>query len=211
MAAVLPQFPVGSVLLPYMPVQLRVFEPRYLSLMGDLMTSERPRFGIPLHGQDVEPGEAPRVLTVGTVAQVDDFGMTEQFMGITGTGTKRYVVTTWLAPDPYPRAEIEYLPDFEWDDALESQRLHLELAVRSVLGRASTLGQLPWGADTEIADDPVASVWQLAGILPVAPEVLHELLAAESLPHLLDQTLEVCEAANRFLDDLGEESELPGS
>lgn len=207
MTIVLPQFPVGSVLMPYMPVELRVFEPRYLKLMGELMTEEQPVFGIPYHGQNVAPGEAPEVFTIGTVAKIDDIGMTEDFIGVTGTGTRRYVITKWLQPDPYPRAEIEYLPDFEWDDSLDSQRLHLELEVRSLLARVSKFGQLQWGADTEIAADPVASVWQLAGILPVSSLDLHELLAAESLAQLLERTIEVCAEGNEFLDELeaGEE------
>ena len=93
MALVLPQFPVGSVLMPYMPLALRVFEPRYLKLMGDLVGSENPVFGVPLHPQRVAAGEQPERLTIGTVAKVDDFGMTDDFLGITATGTKRFVVT----------------------------------------------------------------------------------------------------------------------
>lgn len=202
MAFVLPQFPVGSVFMPYMPVELRVFEPRYLNLMGELMTTEKPIFGIPLYPQRVEAGEVPDLLTVGTVTEIEDFGMTEEFIGITGTSTKRFVITKWLEPDPYPKAEIEYLPDLTWDDRFDSQRLQLELAVRGLLERASAYGQLPWEADTEVSDDPVESIWQLAGILPVDPRELHTLLASETLEDLIERTLAVCVGGNRFLDDL---------
>jgi len=200
MAVVLPQFPVGSIFMPNMPVELRVFEPRYLNLMGELMTEENPIFGIPLYPQNVEPGAAPDILTVGTVTHIDDFGMTENFIGITGTGTGRYMVTKWLEADPYPRAEIEYLPDLEWDEGLDSQRLQLELEVRSLLSRASKYGQLQWDADTEVSSDPVSSVWQLAGMLPVAPQELHILLASETLEELIERTLAVCAGGNYFLD-----------
>ncbi|MGI8393427.1 LON peptidase substrate-binding domain-containing protein [Leucobacter sp. W1038] len=202
MAVVLPQFPVGSVLMPNMPVELRVFEPRYLNLMGELMTAEKPMFGIPFFGQNVEPGEAPEVLTVGTVAQIDDFGMTDDFMGITGTGTRRYVVTKWLEPEPYPRAEVEFLPDFAWEERLDSHRLKLELEVRGLLSRASTYGELLWGVDTEVSEEPVASVWQLAGMLPVQSSELHTLLASETLEDLIERTLAVCAGGNHFLDEL---------
>lgn len=211
MAFVLPQFPVGSVFMPHMPVELRVFEPRYLNLMGELMTTDKPRFGIPLYPQDVEPGEAPDVLTVGTVVQIDDFGMTEQFIGITGTGTRRYVVTKWLEPNPYPIAEVEYLPDFNWDDRLDSQRLQLELEVRSLLSRASKFGQLPWDADTDVSEDPVESIWQLSGMLPVSPVELHVLLASETLEDLIERTLAVCAGGNQYLDGLEENGLSPGS
>jgi len=202
MAVVLPQFPVGSVFMPGMPVQLRVFEPRYLNLMGELMTAEKPVFGIPLYPQDVEAGEAPDVVTVGTVTHIDDFGMTEQFIGITGTATKRFIVTKWLEPDPYPQAEIEYLPEFEWEERLDSRRIQLELEVRNLITRASKFGQLQWDADTEVSADPVASVWQLAGMLPVSPIELHTLLASETLEDLVERTLAVCTGGNYFLDGL---------
>lgn len=205
MALVLPQFPVGSVYMPSMPVQLRVFEPRYLNLMGELMSSDEPLFGIPLHPQRVAPGQAPEQLSVGTLTHIDDFGMTEEFIGITGTATKRYVITTWLEPDPYPRAEVEFLPELTWDDRLESQKIQLELEVRNLLSRASRYGQLLWGADTEISADPVAGTWQLAGILPLADEQSHILLYSESMEDLIERSLAMCEGANRFLDNLDNE------
>ena len=59
MGIVLPQFPVGSVYMPSMPVQLRVFEPRYLNLMGELMSAEKPLFGIPFFPQRVAAGQLP--------------------------------------------------------------------------------------------------------------------------------------------------------
>ena len=204
MAIVLPQFPVGSVLMPNMPLALRVFEPRYLNLMGDLMASDAPVFGIPLFPQRVEPGEAPDLFTVGTVAHVDDFGMAEEFFGVTGTGTRRYVIKKWLEPEPYPKAEIEYLPDFAWEERLDSQRLQLELAVRSLLSRAGQYGQLQCDADTEVSDEPVASVWQLAGMLPVAADELYTLLTSETLEDLIERALAICAGGNHFLDGLEE-------
>ena len=202
MALVLPQFPVGSVLMPYMPLALRVFEPRYLKLMGDLVGSENPVFGVPLHPQRVAAGEQPERHTIGTVAKVDDFGMTDDFLGITATGTKRFVVTKWLEPDPYPRAEVAYLPDLVWDDAFDSQRISLELEVRSLLSRASAYGDMMWEADTEISDDPIAAVWQLAAMLPVPPQEQHTMLESEDLETLLETALAICAGGNRFLDGL---------
>lgn len=202
MAIVLPQFPVGSVFMPHMPVELRVFEPRYLNLMGELMTADKPVFGIPLFSQDVAPGQAPEVLTVGTATTIDNFGMTEDFIGITGTATKRYVITRWLEPAPYPRAEIEYLPDFVWEERFDSQRMQLELEVRNLLTRASRYGEVQWDADTEISAEPVASIWQLAALLPIDAQESYTLLTSESLEDLIERTLAICAGGNEFLDEL---------
>ena len=38
--AALPMFPLGSVLFPYMPLRLRVFEERYLIMLADLLKTE---------------------------------------------------------------------------------------------------------------------------------------------------------------------------
>ncbi|WP_281640663.1 LON peptidase substrate-binding domain-containing protein [Aurantimicrobium minutum] len=156
MALILPQFPVGSVLMPYMPLALRVFEPRYLKLMGDLVGSDNPVFGVPLYPQRVAAGQQPERLTIGTVAKVEDFGMTDENLGITATGTKRFVITKWLEPDPYPRAEVDYLPELVWDYKFDSQRMSLELEVRNLLTRASKYGEMLWDADTEVSDEPIA-------------------------------------------------------
>ena len=201
MGVVLPQFPVGTVYLPSMPVELRVFEPRYLNLMGELMSSDKPQFGVPLYPQRVASGQAPEQLSVGTLTHIDDFGMTEEFIGITGTATKRYVITTWLEPDPYPRAEVEFLPELTWDDRLDGAKMQLELEVRDLLTRASRFGELQWSADTEIAAEPVAGTWQLAGILPLAPEQSYVLLCSESMESLIERALAMCKGANRFLDE----------
>ncbi|AXE53730.1 LON peptidase substrate-binding domain-containing protein [Aurantimicrobium sp. MWH-Uga1] len=202
MALILPQFPVGSVLMPYMPLALRVFEPRYLKLMGDLVGSDNPVFGVPLYPQRVSAGQQPERLTIGTVAKVEDFGMTDENLGITATGTKRFVITKWLEPDPYPRAEVEYLPELVWDYTFDSQRMSLELEVRNLLTRASKYGEMLWDADTEISDEPVASIWQLCGMLPVGGPELHTLLESEDVETLIENALAICAGGNRYLDAL---------
>ena len=209
MALVLPQYPVGSVLMPFMPLALRVFEPRYLKLMGDLVGSENPVFGVPLHPQRVAAGEQPERLTIGTVAKVEDFGMTDEHLGITATGTKRFVVTKWLEADPYPRAEVAYLPDLVWDDKFDSQRMTLELEVRGLLTRASKYGEMMWEPDTEISEEPVAAIWQLAAMLPVPPQEQYTMLESEDLETLIETALAICAGGNRFLDglDAGESPE----
>ncbi len=43
-----PMFPLRSVLLPDLPLPLRVFEPRYLKMLGDLLEEDEPEFGVVL-------------------------------------------------------------------------------------------------------------------------------------------------------------------
>ncbi|MBT5730786.1 MAG: peptidase S16, partial [Microbacteriaceae bacterium] len=44
----LPMFPLGSVLFPAMPLALRVFEERYLKMMGAVLDNQPSEFGVVL-------------------------------------------------------------------------------------------------------------------------------------------------------------------
>ena len=57
---VIPMFPLGSVLFPAMPLALRVFEERYLKMMGALLDAEEPIFGVVLIERGSEVGGADR-------------------------------------------------------------------------------------------------------------------------------------------------------
>ena len=54
----MPMFPLGSVLFPYMPLRLRVFEERYLIMLAELLKNEDSRFGVVLieRGREVGGG-----------------------------------------------------------------------------------------------------------------------------------------------------------
>ena len=56
---VMPMFPLSNVLMPAMPLSLRIFEERYLKLTGDLILQENPEFGVVLieRGPEVGGGE----------------------------------------------------------------------------------------------------------------------------------------------------------
>ena len=85
---VMPMFPLGSVLLPAMPLPLRIFEPRYLKLLGDLMGSENPEFGVVLIERGTEVGGGDQRMQIGTIASVINIGTTEEFYGLESVGTQ---------------------------------------------------------------------------------------------------------------------------
>ena len=114
--AVLPMFPLGSVLLPAMPLSLRIFEERYLKLLGDLMLSDEPEFGVVLIERGQEVGGGDKRFQIGTIASVTEIGTTDEFYGLESIGSQRFIVNSWLPDDPYPLAEIDLLPDLTWDE-----------------------------------------------------------------------------------------------
>ena len=178
-------FPLGSVLFPSMPLTLRIFEERYLKLLGDLMSSDTPEFGVVLVSRGSEVGGGDQRMTIGTVASVTEIGTTDEFLGLESFGSRRFRVNDWLPDDPYPIAEIDFIPDLMWEDSLMPARVHLESQVRTLLSLASEFGELVFGADIELSDDPVSAAWQLAGILPIGELDRFDLLSSQSAEELL--------------------------
>jgi Lon protease-like protein len=71
-AAELPLFPLHTVLLPGGPLQLQVFEPRYLDMVGRCMRAGAP-FGVVRILNGSEAGTASDIAVTGTSARIIDF------------------------------------------------------------------------------------------------------------------------------------------
>ena len=196
----MPMFPLGNVLMPAMPLSLRIFEERYLKLLGDLMLSETPEFGVVLIERGPEVGGGERRLEIGTLASVTDIGTLDQFYGLESSGTQRFRVNAWLPDDPYPMADIDFIPDLVWNDSLMPARVHLENKVRKMLALASEFGDLQYGPDIELSDNPMDACWQLAGVLPVGALDQQDLLQSQSADELIARTYEVVVALDEALE-----------
>lgn len=198
----MPMFPLGSVLMPAMPLSLRIFEERYLKLLGDLLAEETPEFGVVLIEKGPEVGGGEKRMNIGTIASVTEIGTTDEFYGLQSIGSKRFRVNAWLPDAPYPIADIDFLPDLIWDDSLLPSRVHLETKVRRLLAFASEFGDLQFGSDVEFSDDPMDACWQLAGVLPVGPLDQLDLLQSQSAEELISRTNELVNEGNKSLEQL---------
>jgi len=196
---VMPMFPLGTVLIPAMPLSLRIFEERYLKLTGDLILQEKPEFGVVLIERGPEVGGGEKRLGLGTLASVQNIGTLDQFYGVESIGTQRFRVNAWLPDDPYPMADIDFIPDLIWDESLMSEKLQLEIRVRNLLAFASEFGDLQYGPDTELSDDPVDACWQLAGVLPLGPLDQVDLLNSQSTEELISKTNEIVSVLDEAL------------
>jgi len=202
---VIPMFPLGSVLLPAMPLPLRIFEQRYLKLLGDLVASDKPEFGVVLIERGREVGGGEKRMEIGTIATVTEIGTTEEFLGLESFGSQRFRVNAWLPDDPYPMADVDLIPDLIWDDSLMPAKMHLESKVRQFLAFVSEFGDLQFGADIEFSDDPLEACWQLAGVLPVGPLDQVDLISSQSTDELLTRTYELVKTAQETLNSMIEQ------
>lgn len=89
----IPLFPLGTVLFPGGVLPLRIFEPRYLTMIGDCMR-EGSQFGVVLISEGKEAGGPARFHQTGTLATIEDFDQLEDgYLGITCRGGDRFRVS----------------------------------------------------------------------------------------------------------------------
>jgi uncharacterized protein len=189
--AIMPMFPLNSVLFPYMPLRLRVFEERYLIMLAELLKNEDARFGVVLIERGREVGGGEQRFGVGTIAEITQLGAQEGFVGLIAQGGRRFEVTYWLEDAPHPRAEISEIADLQWDIGLEELRETTEHLVRRTLAAASEFAENVWPADVELSADPVAAAWQLAAISPLNALDQVTLLRSTSCGELLGRVSEL--------------------
>jgi Lon protease-like protein len=123
-------------------------------------------------------------------------------------GGRRFQVTEWVEEEPFPKAEVEFLDEFEPADVEEILLEKAERSVRATLAFLKDLDlSLPWPTDIELSEDPVQKAWQLAGIAPLGTLDHQDLLQVSDIGHLLRQTTDTVEdalATFRLARDSGE-------
>ena len=206
MTRILPLFPLGSVLVPGAVLPLHVFEPRYLTLMDDLTGSgpDRPpeagSFGVLLIERGHEVGGGDTRSRVGTEARLIDAGrLPDGRWVVAAVGTGRFVVTEFLADDPYPRARVEDLPDDDPDWQADTAVLSVaERALRRALALAAELGEDVGPVTFDLAGEASVAVWQMCALAPLGPHDRQSLLLVDDpadrlarLVGLLEDTLDV--------------------
>src|SRR5438552_13967117 len=104
-------FPLGTVLFPFAPLPLHVFEPRHRALTRACLDGDR-EFGVVLIERGSEVGGNDVRTSVGTVATIVEAAELDDGCWVLGTvGGRRIRVRAWLPDEPYPRADVEDWPD----------------------------------------------------------------------------------------------------
>ena len=160
-------FPLGSVLFPHTPLALRIFEERYLVMLGRLLEDDDPQFGVVLIERGSEAGGGDQRFGIGTMARITNVMAGERDIHLIAVGGARVEVSEWHDDEPYPTAAVRELPSLVWDDALTPLRNEAERIVRRVLSRAAEFSEVQWDPNIELSDDPLESSWQLAAIAPL--------------------------------------------
>jgi hypothetical protein len=161
-------FPLRSVVFPYTAVPLRVFEPRYQTLVDSVMRGDRS-FGTVLIERGGEVGGGDTRFSVGTrvrIVNVSQPSGSEDRMLLVA-GMERIRVLEWLADDPHPWAMVEPLPDRE--ERVGDLVAEVRHRLQKVMLYASELGIDVAQIDLNVVDDSLPASYQLAALCPVGP------------------------------------------
>jgi uncharacterized protein len=201
--AVMPMFPLGTVLLPGGVLPLHVFEPRYRQLVVDCLADDSgdPEFGVTLIERGSEVGGGDQRAAVGVVARIVQVEpLPDGRYALVTVGTRRIRVNAWLPDDPYPLADVDDWRDVDPDaPELPARVAAATDRLREVLDLAARLGGAP--PEFELSDDPLVASYHLASLSPLGPADRYRLLCATSPAERLDllaECLDDVEAMLRF-------------
>jgi uncharacterized protein len=173
-------FPLGTVLLPHQVLPLHVFEPRYRTMLRDVL-AEDGSFGVALISRGHEVGGGDERTGFGTVAQIVQAEELEDGRWVLlAVGRDRLRVRRWLPDAPYPRAEVELVDQAMDDDERVELAELVDLVgprVRRVLRMQEDLGEPGVPPDVVLDDDPLVASWQLAVVSPLTAFDAQRLLA----------------------------------
>jgi len=162
-------FPLGTALFPHVVMPLRVFEPRYRTMLEHCFADDRT-FGVVLIERGHEVGGGDVRFPLGTMAAI--VGHAEFPDGqhaIEVAGTHRILVVEWLPDDPYPRAHTERIDDVAASEAAGDLRDVVGGVLRRVLALRAELGEPAAPATVELNDDPSFASWEAALLADLGP------------------------------------------
>jgi hypothetical protein len=167
----LPLFPLQTVLFPGGPLDLRIFEPRYLDMVARVLRADN-RFGVVAIRSGSEVGAA-ETFAVGTSAEIVDWEDTGGLLAIRTLGRESFRIE-----DSSRRSDGLYVGRVAVLDELPSTPLPAEHAKLATLLR-TLLAQLPAYAGIATAYDDATWVGaRLAEILPFAVSLKQAVLEA---------------------------------
>lgn len=158
-------FPLPTVLFPEGPLPLRVFEPRYVDMVGRCMREDEP-FGVIRIQENGEPSRTG-LGKIGTLAIIADWFRSDGgLLGILAIGSLRFKLhSTAVQPDGLRTGNIEELPP-ERQVPLPPEFISMSTALQHLIQRLERLYQ---GIEKRFDDASWVSL-RLAEILPIGLE-----------------------------------------
>jgi Lon protease-like protein len=182
-SALLPLFPLGTVLFPGSTLPLHVFEDRYRKLVETCLAGDRS-FGVALIRRGWEVGPAAEPFEVGTavrIARVDR--LTDGKFNLIVVGTSRFRIRRLVDGEPYLRADAEALGE----EASDVESPLIDIVRRKYVEYVELVRALS-NQETRAATTPAGAVdlsYAVAANLQIARHDQQALLEASPAQRLL--------------------------
>ncbi len=166
----LPLFPLrGIVLFPGSLLPLHIFEPKYRSMLEDVIARDR-RFGVINVSSDDVMAD---VGCIAEIVQVEKFG--DGMSNIITVGVERFKVVRKVETSLYPRALTQTVRENASSTELETDLTNVSVLLKDVFHFISRLNRSPANASLLPKDPKNLSFW-IASWLPTLPETKQSLL-----------------------------------
>jgi Lon protease-like protein len=171
----IPLFPLNTVLFPGGLLPLRIFEARYLDMVGRCMRADEV-FGVVLIYGASDTTREVDTASIGTSARIVDFQPgSDGLLGLLCRGERRFRIDLRTRQDDGLNcASVEWLPDVEPTPVAAEFQPLLPL-LRQALSRLTTIGRF---IEPQYEDASWVS-HRLAELLPLEPSALQRLLELE--------------------------------
>lgn len=202
---IVPVFPLGTVFLPGDIVPLRIFEPRYVEMMHQLLSGQTVldmSFASVLIARGSEVGGDDHRRSLGVIVHVEHCVATpEGGYGIVGLASDVIEVDEWLGDLPYPQAEITVRPSLT---SQEESTPDLQRRIKTAAESIEKMLQEMFGPKMQAAnlgdsyldvvelesmitnnDSLNEALWFVARHLPAGPDIRYDFLSCPTLNDLM--------------------------
>ncbi len=202
---IVPMFPLGSVFLPGDIVPLRIFEPRYIEMMQQMLAGQTEidmSFASVLIARGSEVGGEDQRRRLGVVVHIEQCVATpEGGYGIVGLASDVVEIDEWLTDAPYPQAKITIRPDLT---SAEGSAIDLQQRVKVAANGINQMLQQMYGPNTQssiLGSDYLDAVelermlansetlndalWFVARHLPAGPDIRYDFLSCRTSNDLM--------------------------
>ncbi len=164
----LPLFPLSTVLFPYVPMRLHVFEDRYRQLVHDCLRDDRP-LGIVLirSGSEVGgPADPHLVGTVVRILKVDTYD--DGTMDIQVHGSERFRIRRLDEQKPYLVGFVEPVEELEIEDTPRRDALVMRAREDFEAWVKMKLARRDMEVRVRLPDEPLQLSFAIANTLPIS-------------------------------------------
>jgi Lon protease-like protein len=185
----LPLFPLNIVLFPGTPIQLHIFETRYIQMVNTCLKEKRP-FGVSLILNGLEAlGPLAEPHAIGCTAQIAQIEpLAEGRMNLVGLGQERFrILSLDRESQPYLTARVQTYPIDRSDSTVNEQRgvrMRRQFERLMQLLQESGANQLDLN---QLPEDNLKLAYLAAAVLQIPSLQKQELLAIQSEEMLLDR------------------------